>query len=219
MRLNWIGIIAITMVLSSWSVVAETNNTGVSDSPASWNGTWESLLYQEIFIQNGTTVTGTYLPISSDLKDGGTIIGSISENRSILTGTWKEIGDVKLTLSDDNKTLDSRWAYSDEDISLSKLYGDEAVDGIWNSENMTMSLFREGSTVMGTYYSLDQTTGVCGFINGTISKDGKVITGTFIESGDVAYVLAADGSSFNGTYTYGNGPVKEVDTWNAIRVQ
>jgi hypothetical protein len=219
MRCTWIlGVIAVILAVSPWCVVADSNQTGASDTPPSWSGVWESLLYQETFVQDGTTVTGTYIPISSAMKNDGIIVGAIADDPSVLSGTWKEIGDVKLTFSDDTSAMIARWAYNDEDRHFSKIYGEDPIEGIWTSESLTLSLFKEGSMVQGSYYSLDATTGVCGLMNGTLSQDGSEITGTYIESGNFSYTLADDGSSFNGTYTYGAVPQKAADTWNATRL-
>lgn len=219
MRCTWIlGVITVSLVVSSWCVVADSHETGVSDTQVSWSGVWESLLYQETFVQNGTTVTGTYIPISSEMKNDGIIVGTVADDPSVLSGTWKEIGDVKLTFSDDTSAMIARWAYNGEDQHFSKIYGEDPIEGIWNSESLTLSLFRDDSMVQGSYYSLDETTGVCGLMNGTLSQDGSEITARYVESGNFSYTLADDGSYFNGTYTYGAGPVKAVDTWNATRL-
>lgn len=219
MRFNWVlGIMTICMIFSSCIVSADKNETG-SDIQPSWSGVWESLLYTETLEQNKTNVTGTYVPFTNSLKDNGIINGTLTNNGSRLTGSWTETGDVLFNVSNDNSTLDGVWAYSDEVQQFLKMDSNNDIDGTWNSSSLSLNLQKKDSLVFGTYESIDDQTGVSGFINATVSPDGKEITGTFNESGNILFILSDDGSYYNGTYTYGNKPQKEVDTWNATRIK
>ncbi|PWR74323.1 hypothetical protein [Methanospirillum lacunae] len=206
------------MIFSSCIVSADKNETG-SDIQPSWSGVWESLLYTETLEQNKTNVTGTYVPFTNSLKDNGIINGTLTNNGSRLTGSWTETGDVLFNVSNDNSTLDGVWAYSDEVQQFLKMDSNNDIDGTWNSSSLSLNLQKKDSLVFGTYESIDDQTGVSGFINATVSPDGKEITGTFNESGNILFILSDDGSYYNGTYTYGNKPQKEVDTWNATRIK
>lgn len=61
-----------------------------------------------------------------------------------------------------------------------------------------------------------------GIIEGVLSDDGKVFTGTWKEEGKVRFILSDDGLSFNGTYGYGDTEIIEgsdLYNWNATRIQ
>jgi hypothetical protein len=218
MKNNWVlGFVVISMILLTCIVSAESNAT-ISKTQPSWSGEWQSLLYTQTLVQNETHVTGTYVPIESTLKDNGIINGTLTNNGSILEGTWTEKGDITFNVLNDT-TLDVLWAYSDEAQQFMKTDGEKDIVGTWNSSSLGLNLQKNGSQVSGTYESIDNQTGVSGIINATISPDGKEIAGSFSESGKILFILSEDGSYVNGTYTYGDKPQKEVDTWNATRLK
>jgi len=214
----WIfGIIVLSILLSVNCALAESNDFSSSDNETPWTGVWQSMRYYETLTQVGNEVSGPYVPFDSSVNDIGVINGTISDNASVVTGTWSESGDITLTPSDDNSTMDVVWAYDTLEHFI-KSDGDTSLDGTWNSENLTLSLDSEGTEVSGIYSSLLENSNVGGYFNGTISLDGTEITGTFVEEGDFTFIISDDGSYFNGTYTYGSDMAKEDDTWNAIRV-
>jgi hypothetical protein len=90
--------------------------------------------------------------------------------------------------------------------------------GTWDSSNLTLSLLTDGSNVSGTYHSVREGSNARGYLNATPVKDNKKIAGTFVEGGNITFIISDDGSFFNGTYTYGQGVAKEDDTWNAVRI-
>nr|WP_319537691.1 hypothetical protein [uncultured Methanospirillum sp.] len=206
------------MVFSVCCVVAENKSSSTSDKQSSWTGVWQSLRYNETLVQNGSSVTGTYVPFMPSVNDTGILNGTISDNESVVNGVWSESGEITLTRNDDNFTLDVLWAYDDQSEQFKKSEGVDTLYGTWNSPNLTLSLQVDGSTASGVYRSLSPITNVGGYLNGTVSQDGKKVTGTFVEAGNFTFALAKDGSYFNGTYSYGSEPVKEDDTWNAIRL-
>lgn len=207
----------LVMVLGFTTTADETSGN-ISVSSAPWTGIWQSVLYKETFQQTGDTVTGEYVPLSSQMTDAGSIAGNLTDNGTTLSGTWKETGDIRLDISD-NSSLKALWAYQTEPENFTKVYEGESNDGIWNSENHTMSLFLNGRTVQGSYDSIDRLSSECGIFVGTVTEDGKEISGTFVEYGDIDIKLSKDRSQFNGTYTYGNKPVLPDDTWNATRIE
>lgn len=218
MKINWVlGLVVINMIFFTCIASAESNGTS-SDVQPSWSGKWQSLLYIETLIQNETSVTGTYIPIESTLNDNGIINGTITNNGSILEGTWTEKGDIKINILNDT-TLDGLWTYSDEPQLFSKIDDINDIAGTWSSNSLALNLQKNGYEVTGAYESIDNETGVSGIINTTISSDGKQLTGSFNESGKLLFILSDDGSYINGTYTYGDKSQKDVDTWNATRVE
>ncbi|MDD1729207.1 MAG: hypothetical protein LUQ50_09060 [Methanospirillum sp.] len=215
---NFFGCLLLIACIYTCFAVAEEALETKADAKDPWTGTWQSDRYTEKYIQNGTVLTGQYILTSSDKSDAGSIKGRVSEDGKTVTGTWEEAGDLTLVLGDDNRTLSGTRAYQIDNEIYSAIYHDQIMDGIWNSENHTMSLYQENSAVYGSYVSLNLLTGESGYITGTISEDGKKINGTFVESGNFSFTLSEDQTFFNGTFTYGNGKSKELDTWNAVRI-
>ena len=218
-RTSFFGFLLLIVIICTCFSVAEETLVPKVDTKDPWTGTWQSDLYTEKFIQNGTVLTGQYVLTSSHESDAGSIRGKVSDDGNTVIGTWEEAGDVTLVLGDDNSTLSGTRAYQNEDEIYTAIYHDQIMDGIWNSENHTMSLYQENSVVYGSYVSLDPLTGESGYITGTISEDGKKCNGTFVESGNITFTLNEDRKFFNGTFTYGNGKNKEFDTWNATRIE
>lgn len=75
----------------------------------SWTGTWSTQWGDMTLTQNGSTVTGKYT------HDDGTISGTVNGN--VLTGTWKEpgqVGKIRFVMSSDGKTFSGGWGYNDE---------------------------------------------------------------------------------------------------------
>jgi len=86
--------------------------------------------------------------------------------------------------------------------------------GTWIDNTGTLVLTEDGLNVTGVY--IDPQTALSQIIEGTISEDGKVLSGTWRLVGSFTFALSKDGTYFNGTYGYGeNNTIKEGnDTWN-----
>jgi hypothetical protein len=219
MKRIWIlGIIALTLLVSAFGAVAESNASSTSDNKTPWTGVWHSELYAMTITQDENDISCPYALIDSSGNDTGIIKGTVSDNASVVTGTWNESGDIILIPSDDNSTLDGNWAYTSEPEHFKKSDGESTLAGTWNSPNMTLSLLKDGLGVSGTYHSLREGSNARGYLNATTVQDSKKIAGTFVEGGNIAFIISDDGSFFNGTYTYGQDVAKEDDTWNAVRI-
>ncbi|HEX7917087.1 SH3 domain-containing protein [Rudaea sp.] len=95
-----------------------------------------------------------------------------------------------------------------------------SFDGSWSADAdnvaYSISLSQEGTRVSGRYQGAD---GSAGQINGQVS--GKVLRFTWMQKdgtrGSGKFVLSADGESFDGTYSSGNGPDAIGGSWNGTR--
>ena len=64
----------------------------------------------------------------------------------------------------------------------------------------TLVLTVDDMNVTGAY--LDPETAVSNIIEGTISEDGKVLSGTWIQEGPFELTLSDDATYFNGTFGF-----------------
>ena len=74
--------------------------------------------------QNGTIVTGTYIPYSLDEDEPGLIEGVVSDDGRKLSATWYEAGPFTFTLSDDGLFFNGTYG---TDLS------DSAIIDFWNA--------------------------------------------------------------------------------------
>jgi hypothetical protein len=86
--------------------------------------------------------------------------------------------------------------------------------GTWIDNTGTLVLTEDGLNVTGVY--TEPQTAVSETIEGTISEDGKVLSGSWSLTGPFTYAISDDGTYFNGTFGYGEiNTVDEVNnTWN-----
>lgn len=225
MLFSWIAVIALFIM-----------GVGSADVISGWNGTWLSENFELTIVQTDDgRVTGTYLPFDPMSGDPGVIDGSIGADGKNLSGVWTETGTCSFILSDDeqffNGTYDSEDANGKKNEAgwngtrISSEESDETGwTGRWISDVDIVHLVQNGSVVTGTYEPIH--TAVIdlvepGTIEGTLSGDGKVFTGTWKESGGILFTLSDDSLFFNGTYRYGDTDlVGGSDTyhWNATRI-
>lgn len=86
--------------------------------------------------------------------------------------------------------------------------------GTWIDSTGTLVLTEDGMNVTGAY--IDPETVVSEIIKGTISPDGKTLSGSWSTPGQFIFSLSDDGTYFNGTYGNGmNNTIKGADdSWN-----
>jgi len=92
--------------------------------------------------------------------------------------------------------------------------------GSWISElEAITTLNQNGNTVNGTYERPDNTE--FSTLEGTISEDGKTLTGTWTDSGLFTLTLPDDGMYFNGTFGYNEMDSIEgfENNWNGVRAE
>lgn len=219
-------VIGLVLALVSISICsAETSeNTTIT---ALWNGTWVGEGESMTLTQNDGTVTGVFSSTDGKISD---IAGNVTEDGRSLIGTWKESGLYQLTLSDDGTFFNGTFGFGSEDsidgmddswIGSRVLdAADDAVNwtGAWDSgDDMKTVLTQEGTNVTGTFENGDviETT-----LEGTVSEDGKLLTGTWEEHGGINLTLSEDRTYYNGTFGYGLSDFieGEPDNFNGTRV-
>ena len=86
--------------------------------------------------------------------------------------------------------------------------------GTWVDNTGTLVLTENSLNVTGVY--IDPQNAVSEAIEGMISEDGKVLSGTWSQAGSFRFSLSKDGTYFNGTYGYGENNTIEQgnDAWN-----
>lgn len=82
-----------------------TRNGTIGDPDHLWDGIWENDFYRYIYLQNGTTVSGTYKPISAPFPVNGFIDGNISDDGKNLSLGWVYTENVTFSLSEDGTVL------------------------------------------------------------------------------------------------------------------
>jgi hypothetical protein len=216
---------------------------GVTAAPlvsgASFAGAWDTDFNDLTFTITGNQVTGTYA------YKGGQITGTLSADRRTITGQWTQLpsrkppfdtGRCTFTLAPDGQAFVGKWGYG-EDAPASKWEGTRKgtaattpnppqpagppalFAGKWDSTFGVVELKVDGVRVTGTYPT-DQ-----GRIEGTLSADGRTLTGRWSEAPDylppnnagrMVLTLAPDGQSFTGNWSYGDA---EPDrTWTGKRM-
>jgi hypothetical protein len=226
----WLVFALIICICGTIGTSDETNNgtTTAGESSAGWNGSWQSNMTKMDLIQTGSEINGTYVPLDWNISDPGAMKGTVSEDGKIFTGTWDESGTVQLTLSEDGKLFNGTYRvntiadFEDEWNGVRINPDDSATESGWNgtfqSDWYRLNFTQDGNNVTAAYEPLTEMADP-GVISGTLSPDGKTLTGTWTENGGVILTLSDDDMSFNGTYGYGsstNGG--DGFTWNGVRV-
>jgi len=73
--------------------------------------------------------------------------------------------------------------------------------GTWIDSTGTLVLTEDGMNVSGVY--IDPQNALYETLEGTISEDGKILSGSWSQIGSFSFVLSDDGTYFNGTFGYG----------------
>lgn len=72
--------------------------------------------------------------------------------------------------------------------------------GTWTDNTGTLVLTEDGINVTGIY--IDPQNALYEKLEGTISEDKMVMTGSWSQTGSFSFVLSSNGTNFNGTYGY-----------------
>lgn len=87
--------------------------------------------------------------------------------------------------------------------------------GTWNCDVNTLNLTQDGNLVIGIYDKPEDM--VVLKMEGNVSEDGKVFSGSWSDTGKIEFILSDDGKSFNGTYVssgLNNVDYDSDNTWN-----
>jgi predicted nucleic acid-binding Zn ribbon protein len=192
-------------------------------SQSLWQGKWQTNWGVMTITVSGDRATGTYV------HDSGKISGTISKDGKTLEGTWSEApsynapsdaGRAVLTLSADGNSFSGTYWYGKDGAGgswsgkrIAQPVAPPVVQpsvspwqGKWRTDWGVMTFAVDGQNVKGQYEHDN------GRIEGTLSADGKTITGAWGEApsykppsdgGKAVFTLGADGKSFTGQWWYG----------------
>lgn len=226
----WVLVLAILIGVG----IGTSADVAVNDSNKAngWAGSWQSDELNLTFTQNGDAVSGLYHPVDMSTADPGVIEGTLLKNGTELSGTWTETGTLTLTLADDGSSFNGTYGYVDSEKGAytgpwngTRISNNSASEpgwtGTWQTNIDNLTTTQTGNSVKGMYYPMDPSAHDEGTMEGNLSENGKVLTGTWIETGGLVFMLSDDGSYFNGTYGFGtensmNG--KFNDGWNGTRI-
>ena len=75
-------------------------------------------------------------------------------------------------------------------------------NGTWQSELFTMTFTQQDEVVTASYIAMNPETEITGTLNGTLSEDGKVLTGIWSETGKFESIASEDNTSFSSNLGY-----------------
>ncbi|HWQ67247.1 MAG TPA: hypothetical protein VN372_10290 [Methanospirillum sp.] len=104
-----------------------TNTTRIGtvlDPENIWSGTWKGARTENVWIQEGTTITGSYHPLPGIADEPGLFEGTVSDDGKMATGTWKEFGNFSFTLSRDGTFFNGTY-----DVALNASAGSDFWNG------------------------------------------------------------------------------------------
>jgi len=196
-----------------------------------WNGSWVSKEYHLLILQNGTSIVGSYEPKDIENRDPGVLKGTLSDDGRTFSGIWSESGTISLIMSDDMMSFSGTGSV-DQNSNLTPFEytrtGNRTSEGIlqenpwsgtWDTIHNTYTLLQNGTTLSGTYIPKNPDADEPGFIEGRISDNGKILNGSWFESGTFTFRISDDGKRFNGTYTHSLSNSAINDTWNAEKIE
>ncbi len=191
--------------------------------------------YQRIirihYLQNGSVVTGIYLPFDMDAYDAGSVKGVVSEDLRTHSGIWIETGRINFSLSEDGMSLtgtgtvgdgvlDEPVQYEVTATRVGEIADPESLwSGSWITPRKTYNLTQNGTYVSGTNQPLAGIEDDPGTFEGILSDDEMFFSGTWTETGTYSYTLSEDTMSFSGTYTDTLEPSARTFPLNATRMQ
>jgi len=224
-------ILVLVLVFITAGCVKETPEENNS-AENRWNGTWASEQYILFILQNGSEITGSYEPHDIESRDPGLLQGILSEDKEIFSGIWTESGPVTLVISDDGmsyfgtggtrpgKITEQSYTYTSNGTRVGPLSDpDNAWSGTWKSGKTVQTMIQNGTSVRSTYQQVSTEEDEPGLFEGTVSGDGKTLTGKWMESGNFSFILSEDGSFWNGTYSVELDESAETSFWNATKLQ
>lgn len=207
-----------------WICLADGEDSTQNTAPFSdWSGTWNCGVNTLNLTQDGTLVSGLYEKPKDMIVLN--IEGNVSEDGKTLSGNWSNSGKIEFVLSDDGKTFNGTYisehmsdiAYNSDSTWNGTLSSEADPENPWSGSwdagmNTFTNLSQEDNSVQGSYISPG---GIPMVIEGTLSEDGKVLTGTYSDSGLFVFTLSEDGNIFNGTFGYGSDST--MRNWNGTR--
>ncbi len=205
---------------------AETKEN-VNDAAVGWAGTWIDTMGTQVLTVDGRNVTGVYTdpPIAVSRTGEGTI----SEDGKVLSGSWSQFGPFTFTLSDDGTYFNGTYGYGESNAVdeaddtwngtlTTEVDTEKPWSGSWIEEIGDVTILNQnGTRVSGVYQTSDLSE--ITVVEGTVSEDGKELTGIWTQSGLSTLTMSDDGMYFNGTFGFGSKDfIEGIDeNWNGVR--
>ncbi|WP_319580249.1 hypothetical protein [uncultured Methanospirillum sp.] len=79
----------------------------IMDSANPWSGNWASQKKSYNLTQNGKFLSGINMPLTNVNDENGTLSGVVSDDGTIYTGNWTEIGGLTLVMSENGTSFDA----------------------------------------------------------------------------------------------------------------
>ncbi len=79
----------------------------IMDSANPWNGNWVSQKKSYNLTQNGKFLTGINTPLTNVNDENGTLSGVVSDDGTVYTGTWNEIGGLTMVMSENGTSFNA----------------------------------------------------------------------------------------------------------------
>jgi len=168
-------------------------------------------------------MTGEYVPYDFDMYDPGVIEGVLSEDGMTFSGKWIESGSFIDTLADDNMSFTANGS-SNPVATMTQPYsftfiaqrsGDIDPENLWNgswsTDRKIYEFIQNGTAVTGVNQPLPGVDDESGIMEGTVSEDGRTISGTWTETGLLVFVISDDGTSINATINESLDPASIAD--------
>ena len=217
--MSFFGIFLAFSMLCIGFGAAEDPTDGNTASEYVWNGTWSSPNYTLYITQDESGISGAYVPMDLLEYDSGYLEGNLSSDGKTYSGIWIESGMNTNTLSQDLMSF-SISGYTDPQGPMTEPFhytsnatrAGEIVDpdnpwtGEYVSEWKRYNITQNGVSITGTNEPLPGIDDNAGVAEGTVSEDGMVFTGTWIEKGRYTFVISDDGMSINATISKGLEP-------------
>lgn len=207
-------LLAIVVLLFVSTGLAEQGTDVVSNAENIWNGTWACSNHFFFIEQNSSGITGSYMPKRPEIYDTGRLEGSLSEDGKTYSGKWIESGSITANLSSDNMSytrivttnpqgnMTEPYTHLDNATRIGAISDpDNLWTGSWLNVRKTYNYTQNGSVVRGTNIPFPGVPDQPGMMEGTVSEDGKIITGNWTETGYYNFTMSDDGSFFNGTFS------------------
>lgn len=221
-------ILVFLIIICSGSAEVVSQGAVLPDNP--WTGTWTAENDTVFIEQNGSEISGSYVPFDLENYDAGRLEGSLSEDGKIFSGTWTDTGSMDLTLSEDMMSFYGNGQIHPEgnmtEPYVYKATGTrdgEVTDmknpwtGSWTTPRKTYNLTQNGASITGTNKPLSGSNDEPGVFEGRVQEDGKTIFMNWTETGNFVFTLSDNGTSFTGTYTFERNPSAGTGYWNATK--
>ena len=225
------GVCVVGILLSFGAGSAEKTPDVFNTSENIWNGTWASDAYTLYIQQDNSVISGAYEPENLTLLDPGLLKGNISKDGGIFSGTWTETGPLKVVISDDKMSysgtggvrpddnLNGSGNYTVKATRVESSFDPENIwTGTWKTPRSTNMWTQNGTVVVGSYEPLPGIGDEPGIFEGSVSEDGKTISGRWTETGNFSFMISDDHSHFNGTYDIAQNISAGSGTWNGTKL-